>query len=63
MNASGVIIVHNHPSGNPQPSIEDVRQTETLRSAASTLGISLVDHVIITKGSFYSFAEEKETKV
>lgn len=55
--ADGLILTHNHPSGNPRPGTEDIRQTETLRNALRTFELSLVDHVVIAEGSFYSFAD------
>lgn len=54
-NASGIILVHNHPSGDPSPSREDENITEKMREAGNVLGIRLVDHVIIGEGSYYSF--------
>lgn len=56
--SSGIILVHNHPSGNPHPGSSDIRQTAILKKAASTFGISLVDHIIISDDRFYSFANE-----
>jgi DNA repair protein RadC len=55
--AYSVIVAHNHPSGDPKPSEEDRRVTESLRAAASTLGIKLLDHVIIARRGHYSFQE------
>ena len=57
--AAGVIIVHNHPSGNPHPGEADIRQTALVKDALSPLDISLVDHVVICNDSYFSFAEEK----
>lgn len=56
--ASGIILVHNHPSGNPRPGVNDVRCTEKLKKAADTFDISLVDHVIVADDSYYSFSDE-----
>lgn len=53
--ASGIILVHNHPSGNPRPSDADVRQTKLMKKAADNCGLSLMDHVIICDDSFFSF--------
>ena len=55
--AYSVILAHNHPSGDPQPSEEDKRVTEQLRAAASTLGIKLLDHVVFARRGYYSFQE------
>ena len=60
--ASGVILIHNHPSGHPFPSTEDINQTRSLQNALKTCGLSLVDHVIIGKGSYYSFTDETLTE-
>ena len=56
--ASAIILVHNHPSGNPRPSELDRRQTRVLRDAAALLDIALLDHVIIAGDSYYSFSDE-----
>jgi DNA repair protein RadC len=51
------IVAHNHPSGNPEPSPEDLALTRRLASAGQTLGISLLDHVIIGATGYVSLAE------
>ena len=56
--ASGIILIHNHPSGNPYPGEQDKRQTRLLRDAAALLDISLLDHIIIARNKYYSFADE-----
>ena len=56
--ASSIIVCHNHPSGNKQPSDADVKITEKLRKAAEMLEIKLLDHVIIADKSYFSFADE-----
>lgn len=53
--ASYIVISHNHPSGDPQPSAADIRITETLKTACKNMGIALVDHVIVTPRRYYSF--------
>ncbi|WP_300365255.1 DNA repair protein RadC [Hydrogenimonas sp.] len=58
--AAGVVIAHNHPSGQCFPSAEDRRVTSRLREASRILGIELIDHVILTKEGWFSFAEEGE---
>ncbi len=58
--AAGIIMAHNHPSGNCFPSSEDRRVTRRIKDAASIIGIELIDHVIITEDSWFSFAEEGE---
>ena len=54
-----VILVHNHPSGDPKPSQADIRQTEQVRRALAAVEITLLDHVIVCEDRFYSFSEEK----
>ncbi|MGC9341127.1 MAG: JAB domain-containing protein, partial [Bacteroidales bacterium] len=56
--ASAIIICHNHPSGNPSPSQADMRITEKIKSAASTMDITLLDHLIIADDRYYSFSDE-----
>ena len=56
-NATGMIIAHNHPSGNEKPSGEDNRITEQVKKAADTLNIRLLDHVIITSNTYYSYMD------
>lgn len=56
--ASSVILVHNHPSGNKTPSIEDKHLTEKTANACKFFDISLLDHIIIAKDDYYSFADE-----
>ena len=56
--ATAIILVHNHPSGNLMPSREDDNQTERIAKAAKLFDIQLVDHLIVTAGNFYSYANE-----
>lgn len=58
--AAGVILYHNHPSGEPQPSTADIQETEKLRNACSLFDISLLDHIIISNECFFSFADESK---
>ncbi len=55
--ASMFVLVHNHPSGDPTPSAEDVRFTERIADAADTVGTPLVDHVIVTRDEYRSMVE------
>lgn len=55
--ASAVILCHNHPSGNLKPSAEDIMLTEKLASAAKLVDSQVLDHIILTPNSFYSFAD------
>lgn len=56
--ATAIIIAHNHPSGNLQPSQEDLRITKQIREAGNLLNIRLLDHLIVSRNSFYSFNDE-----
>jgi DNA repair protein RadC len=55
-----LLLVHNHPSGDPHPSREDRSVTDRLRSAGEVLGIQVVDHVIVSAGGYFSFREAEE---
>lgn len=55
--AAAVVVAHNHPSGDPSPSREDSRVTALLLQAGRTLGIPVLDHIIIGDGTYYSFKE------
>lgn len=55
--AASIIIAHNHPSGDPNPSNEDIAVTEAIVKVGDIMGIPVVDHVIIGKNRFYSFKE------
>ncbi len=56
--AEGIIIAHNHPSGNKKPSSQDIDITRKLKAAAELLDIKLLDHLIITNNDYLSFADE-----
>ena len=58
LNACAIIAVHNHPSGDPTPSVEDRTLTTRLREAGDLLGIRLLDHLILGDDRFYSFADQ-----
>ena len=60
--ASGVILVHNHPSGSAMPGQADIKQTALLNNALKACEIQLVDHVVIAEDSWYSFADEQLVK-
>lgn len=60
--ADGVILCHNHPSGNPMPGHDDLRATDSLRKGLSCLDISLLDHVILGEKGFFSFHDEVQRK-
>jgi DNA repair protein RadC len=58
--AAAVVLVHNHPSGDPTPSQEDHEVTRRLVAAGEVLGIRVVDHVVVADGGFHSFKESGE---
>lgn len=53
-NAGGLVVMHNHPSGDPEPSPEDVAVTRRLRQAGELLGVDVLDHIVVTPRSFVS---------
>lgn len=57
-NATRIFIAHNHPSGSHQPSQNDCLFTEKIKQAGELLGIELLDHLVVTSNSYYSFREE-----
>jgi len=58
-NAAAIILVHNHPSGDPEPSKADLEITKRILEAGKIMGIDVLDHVIITKNKVFSFKENK----
>lgn len=56
--AAGIILLHNHPSGNPDPSEEDIEITKQLVKAGEILGIEVLDHIIIANKRYFSFKEK-----
>lgn len=56
--AASIIVAHNHPSGDTEPSEEDIKITKRLSEAGRIMGIELLDHIIITINSYYSFKEK-----
>lgn len=61
--ACGIILVHNHPSSNPRPGKMDMEVTSSLKKASQTFDISLIDHVIVSDDSYYSFAEDRVIEI
>ena len=61
-NAVYIILLHNHPSGDPMPSREDILVTQRIREGGSLLGIELLDHIIIGDNCYVSLAEQKLLK-
>lgn len=70
-NAASVILLHNHPSGDPIPSSEDLKLTKTLEEAGELLSIEVLDHVVVGNGTYYSikgkqqgrFADDQKNEV
>ncbi|MES2875823.1 MAG: JAB domain-containing protein [Bacteroidota bacterium] len=58
MNAASIILAHNHPSGNLKPSHADIELTKKLKNAGQFLDLPILDHIILTKDGFLSFADE-----
>ena len=58
--SASIIVAHNHPSGEVEPSDEDTKVTKLLHESGNILGINLFDHVIFTNDKFFSFRENKE---
>lgn len=59
LNATGLMLSHNHSSGNLKPSQSDIELTKKMKAAAQTLELSLMDHIIVTPDStYYSFADD-----
>ena len=58
MELKSVVFAHNHPSGNISPSKQDIELTQHMYDSLKTLDIRLIDHIIITKNSYFSFLEE-----
>jgi len=61
--AKGVILSHNHPSGNTEPSPQDKEITKKVRTAFKYFDITVLDHIIATKNSYYSFADNSESSL
>ncbi len=58
--AASLIVLHNHPSGDPRPSKEDVQVTRRLESAGELLGIRVLDHIVVAADQFFSFAKSSK---
>lgn len=55
-NAASIIVSHNHPSGDPTPSMEDISLTARISEAGKLMGVKMLDHIIIGDGEYHSFA-------
>ena len=63
LSACAMIFVHNHPSGDSEPSKADIRATDHLNKTSEVMGIDLIDHIIIGHHEFYSIKTEHKTKL
>ncbi|MBU4482807.1 MAG: DNA repair protein RadC [Actinobacteria bacterium] len=57
--AASVIFIHNHPSGDPEPSSDDIEITNRLCKSCSIMGISVLDHIIVAEGGYFSFKQKQ----
>ena len=57
-NASSIILAHNHPSGDPEPSRHDIEVTKRLAEAGNLMGIEVLDHIVVAENRYFSFREE-----
>ena len=61
-NAASLILIHNHPSGDPEPSQDDLEITKRLREAGQIMGLEIIDHLIISHNNYFSFKEHQLMK-
>jgi len=57
--AAAIVLIHNHPSGDPAPSQDDIEITHRLKQACDIVGIKVLDHIVIGEKSHFSFLDEK----
>lgn len=57
--ASGIILIHNHPSGDTKPSKDDIKFTKSIAKVGAIMGIEVLDHIIVGNGSYISFRERE----
>ena len=57
-NSSAMVLIHNHPSGNTKPSEADLKVTKKIKDAAKLMDIAVLDHIILTADTYFSFADE-----
>jgi DNA repair protein RadC len=57
--AASVIFIHNHPSGDPEPSIDDIEITDRLCKSFAILGINVLDHIIVAESGYFSFKKKQ----
>ena len=58
VNAAAIVVLHNHPSGDPTPSAEDLALTRRLREVGELIGIRVLDHIIVGRGRYVSFVDD-----
>ena len=58
VNAASIVVAHNHPSGDPSPSNEDINVTHRIKESGRIIGIELLDHIIIVEGKYLSLKEK-----
>ena len=58
LNSTALIVAHNHPSGNPKPSQQDISMTKNIKQGLGLFNISLLDHIIVTADGYCSFSDE-----
>jgi DNA repair protein RadC len=58
LTAVGMVVAHNHPSGNLKPSLADIQLTEKIKEGGKLMDIQLIDHIILSHDDYYSFADE-----
>lgn len=63
MNASAIILFHNHPSGSSKPSKADIQETESLKKMCDVFETNLIDHIIISDTEFFSFSDDEVTSL
>jgi DNA repair protein RadC len=63
LGSSGIVVIHNHPSGDPKPSLSNIKMTMDLAKAVQLLNIKLHDHIIIGKSDYYSFNQHNRLPV
>jgi len=56
--AISIVVAHNHPSGQNRPSVEDQQITNKIKAGCNAIGITFLDHIIVARGNYYSFADE-----
>jgi len=57
-NAASIILVHNHPSGDPDPSLDDIQITDRIKQACKIMGINILDHIIVGQNQYFSFKQK-----